>query len=177
MANLGKPFDPNEKEPAKAFDILPTAWYAMQIVDSENREAKTEGHAYLWLELEMIEAVHPELKGRKVWARLNLWNSNQQAVDIAERELTAICHAVGHLTAVTDTDVLHGKPMAVKVKAVPAKGEYDASNDVKGYEAYAARFGAGVPVPVSTGATGTGKAPPAGTPPGAAAGGKMPWQQ
>jgi len=169
MANLGKPFDPNAQEPAKAFDILPTAWYAMQIVDSENREAKTEGHAFVWLELEILEAVHPDLKGRKVWTRLNLWNTSQQAVDIAERELGAICHAVGHLTDVTDTEVLHGKPMAVKVRAVPAKGEFDAQNEVKGYEAYAARFGAGVPVPVQTGNT--------AAPSSAAPGGKMPWQK
>lgn len=39
--------------------------------------------------------------------RLNLWNANAQAVDIAQRELSAICH-VGNRMTITDTEQLVG---------------------------------------------------------------------
>jgi hypothetical protein len=71
--------------------------------------------------------------GRKLFARLNLKNSNQQTVEIAMKQLSAIGHAVGVLH-IQDSAQLHGLPLKVKVKIRPASGEYEASNDITAYK-------------------------------------------
>lgn len=141
MVNLGGNFDASTVEPAQTFDVLPAGWYAAMITASERKETKSGG-AMLVLTFEFLENIHPQLKGRKVWGRLNLWNSNAQAVQIAQRDLSAICRGVG-VMAVTDTDALHHKPIAIKLKVRAAEGEYEASNEIAGYDAIMARFPGG----------------------------------
>ena len=148
MAQLN--FDPNQYEPIKPFELIPGGWYGMHIVASEVKNTKAKDGQYLELEYEMLEAMHPDLKGRKVWDRLNMWNQNQQAVDIANRILSAICKAVGVTGEIKDTSVLHGKPIAVKIKVRPARDGYDATNEVAGYKAMAEQFTPGAPVGAPT---------------------------
>ncbi len=149
-------FDAEGYEPTRTFDPLPTDWYAMQIVDSAVEQAKSSSGQFLKLELETLEEYHPHFKGRKVWVRLNLWNPSAEAVAIANSQLSAICRAVGEMR-VNQSEVLHHKPLAVKVRLRPADGKYEASNDVVGYDSLAARFGGG-----ETGSAPT--APPAKAP-------------
>lgn len=134
MAHLGQSFDAREVAPREPMDLLPPGKYAAQIVQSEMRATKAGDGQYLWLELDIIDGPH---KGRKIWDRLNLVNSNEQTVEIARRTLSAICHAVGQMH-VSDSEQLHFKPMLVTVKFKPAgKDRYgverDASNEVGGY--------------------------------------------
>lgn len=168
MVQLGGTFDANSVEPSKSFDLLPAGWYAMQIVASEWKQTKAGG-AYLQLDLEMLEQHHPSLKGRKLWARLNLNNANDQTVAIAQRDLSAICRSVG-VTTVTDTQQLHNRPLAVKVKVRAASGEYEAQNEPSGYDALMARFAQGA-APAPTAPTSPAARPPATPTPGAPA----PW--
>ena len=134
-------FDAEGHEPAIAFEPLPPDWYAMQIVDSTVEQAKSGTGQFLKFEFEILENYHPNFKGRKVWVRLNLWNSSGEAVDIANSQLSAICRAVDEMR-VNQSEVLHHKPLAVKVRLRPAEGKYEASNDVTGYDRIDARFGA-----------------------------------
>jgi hypothetical protein len=127
MANLD--FDASQVEPAEPFSVIPAGKYLCQVVNSEMRPTKDGGGAYLWLELEILDG---EFKGRKVFDRLNLENQNQQAVDIARRALSALCHAVGELQ-VKDSEQLHFKPFVATVRMRPASDGYDASNEVRGY--------------------------------------------
>ena len=73
-----------------------------------------------------------EFKGRSVFDRLNLWNPNSQAVDIAQRSLSAICHAID-LLKVKNHEELRGKKLMAKIVYKPAEGNYSEGNDVKGY--------------------------------------------
>ena len=57
-------------------------------------------------------------------------NPNPLTVEIAQRTLSAICHAVGKLK-VSDSPELHLIPMWVQVRVRPPKGEYDASNVIR----------------------------------------------
>jgi hypothetical protein len=123
-------FDATQVDPNKAFEPLPPGKYPVQIINSEKRLTKNGDGSYIRLELEVIEGEH---RGRKLWDNLNLENKNQQAVDIAFRTLSAICHAVGILQP-KDTDQLHFRAMTATVKVRPAQGQYDAQNEVKGYE-------------------------------------------
>jgi hypothetical protein len=96
-------------------------------------------------------------KGRLIWDRLNLDNPNPQAVEIARRDLSAICRAVGVITPRDSTD-LHDKPCEVKLTVRPAKGEYGPANEVKGYRASSGgATGSAATAPATGGAT---KTPP-----------------
>lgn len=144
MVNIGS-YDPNQHDPRMGLDPLPAGWYAMQIVDSEICKTKAGTGSYLKLELEIVEAYHPTHKGRKVFENLNLWNANKQAVEIANNTLAAICKATGVNGRAENfnTDVLHRKPLAVKLKREKGNDEYEESNRVTGYDALGARFGPG----------------------------------
>lgn len=177
MANIGQ-FNPGAHQPRVSMEPLPSGWYQMVIINSEVRKTKDGAGGYLWLELEIVESAHPQLKGRRVWDRLNLWNENQQAVQIAESTLTSICKAVGESRVVSETNVLHARPLAVRLRYRAETPEYEASNEVKDYDSVAARFPGGA-VAASQGAA-PGAAAPAATggpvaPPANPA--VPPWQQ
>ncbi len=117
-------FDANSVDPAKAFEPLPAGWYKVVIVSSEDRVTRDMQGSFLKLELEVIEGDHA---GRKVFENLNLNNSNETAVEMAQRSLSGICRAVGVMTPKRSED-LHDKPMMVKLKVQPPKDGYGASN-------------------------------------------------
>lgn len=130
MANLGGTFDATQVAPSQAFEVLPPGKYKVQVTDSDMRPTKDGNGQYLWLEMEILDG---EFHGRKIWDRLNLVNPNQQAVEIAQRSLSALCHATGKLH-VTDSEALHFIPVIATVRVRPAKGDFDASNEIRGYE-------------------------------------------
>lgn len=130
MAKLD--FDATNISPQTAFEPLPAGWYQVAITASENKPTKDNSGAYLQLELTVTDG---PMKGRKVFDRLNLWNPNQTAVEIAYRTLSAICHATGKIQ-VGDSTELHNVLLEAKVALRPASAGYEASNDIKGYRAY-----------------------------------------
>ena len=135
MAQLN--FDATTVPPQDAFDPIPAGWYPAQIVESEMKAGSKPGSAYLAITLQIMGG---EYNNRKVFDRFNLQNANPVAVEIGYRSLSAVCHAVG-LLQVPDSQVLHGRPLQVKVSVRPARVDpttgtaYDASNEVKGYKA------------------------------------------
>lgn len=131
MAQLGGTFDATQVAPNQPFEVLPPGKYKVQVTDSDMRPTKDGTGQYLWLEMEILDG---EYQGRKMWDRLNLVNQNQQAVEIAQRSLSALCHATGKLH-VSDSQEIHFIPVIATVKVRPAKGDYDASNEIRGYEA------------------------------------------
>lgn len=162
-------FDASTVDPNQPFEVIPAGKYPCQVVASEMRATKDGSGQYLWLELEIIDG---DCQGRKLWDRLNLANSNAQAVEIAQRTLSALCHAVGELH-VSDSEQLHFKPLVATVRVRPARENYDASNEIRGYE------------PMGSGKAATAAAknafkPPAAAAPAAAAGSTSktpPWRQ
>jgi hypothetical protein len=128
MAQLN--FDATQVAPNEAIEPIPAGWYNAMIDESEMKPAKTEGNYFLQLRFTIIEGMYAN---RKVYTRLNLRNSNPQAQEIAYKELSAICHAVG-VMQVQDSQQLHGRPLKIKVKLKPAADGYDASNEVNGFK-------------------------------------------
>ncbi len=124
-------FNADEIEPQKAFDLLPPGKYKVVISGSEEKQTKKGDGSYLRLTLTVIDGDH---EGRKLFDNLNLNNPNDQAAGIARATLSAICRAVGVKTPQASSD-LHDIPLVAVVKVEPAKGEYEAQNRVKGYEA------------------------------------------
>jgi len=135
MAFLGGTFDATAVEPQGDYAPIPPGEYKVQILTSEMVDTAARTGRMLKLEIEIIEG---DQAGRKLFDRLNLENPNATAVEIAQRQLSAICHAVGKLS-VSDSEDLHMLPMIAVVKVDPprtANGkEYGASNSIKAYKA------------------------------------------
>lgn len=167
MAFLGGTFDATQVEPQGDYTPVPPGEYKVQITASEFVENSAKTGHMLKLELEIVDG---DQAGRKLYDRLNLDNPNAQAVEIAQRTLSAICHAVGKL-AVQDSEELHMLPMIAVVKVDPprtANGrDYGPSNSIKTYKA------AGSAAPAASG----GFKPQASKPAAAAGGGSAPWKR
>jgi len=160
MSNLSAyNFNAEEVEPSSSFDPIPAGWYKAIVSNSEMKPTRDGYGEYLSLTLQIIEG---QYENRLVFARLNLKNANDKAVDIARKDLAAICRAVGVMSPQA-SEQLHDIPLMIKIKIRPAQGEYDASNDVCGYKA-------------DEGANLT-PAPKPQTPPPAATPAKKPWQK
>jgi hypothetical protein len=127
MANLGTTFDATSVEPAKPLEVLPPGKYPAQIVNSEMRVTKDGMGQYLWLELDVLDGPY---QGRKLFDRLNLVNANPQTVEIAQRTLSAICHATGRMQ-VQDSEELHLIRLMADVQVQPPKNGYGESNKVR----------------------------------------------
>lgn len=127
MANLGTTFDASTVDPTTSFEVLPPGKYPVQIVASEMRPTRDGQGQYLWLELDVFEGAHA---GRKLFDRLNLVNANPQTVEIAQRTLSAICHATGRLQ-VQDSEELHLIPMLADVTVQPPKNGYGETNKIR----------------------------------------------
>lgn len=163
MSNLSAyNFNAEEVEPSSSFDPIPAGWYQAIISSSEMKPTRDGYGEYLSLTLQIIEG---QYENRLVFARLNLKNANDKSVDIARKDLAAICRAVGVMSP-KSSEELHDKPLMIKVKIRPAQGEYDASNDVCGYKA-----------DEGTDLTPAPKAAKTQTPPPAATTTKKPWQK
>lgn len=123
-------FDANNVEPSAPREPLKAGWYKAVITESLEKPTKAQTGSYLQLTFEVIEG---DSAGRKVFTRLNLNNPNQQAVEIAQRELSSICRATGVMTPRSSQD-LHDKPLMMKVKVTPAKDGYEPGNEIIEYE-------------------------------------------
>jgi hypothetical protein len=67
-----------------------------------------------------------------LWVNLNLWNPNQSAVQIAERDLAAICKAIG-VTSLSESNQLEGIPLVITVKIKPRKDTGENENRITKY--------------------------------------------
>lgn len=157
-------FDASGHKP-QSFDILPSGWYQMRLVEGEEKPSKSNPqNTYYAAQFEVIGG---EFNGRKLFHNFNFNNVNDDAKRIAFDQLAAIMHGVGVLRIGTMNE-LFNKPIMGNVKAVaPVMEEdgvtekYEAKNEIKGFKgveqgvsgAAAAAAGGGLPAGFSTGAT------------------------
>ncbi len=126
-------FDARNVQPQADIAPLPSGEYPAMIVDSIMKTTKDGSGQYLELTHEVIDG---PMRGRKFWARLNLVNKSAQTVQIAQQQLSAICHATGKLT-VQDSSELHNVPMLVRVEyraADPNKAGSRDGNECKAWK-------------------------------------------
>lgn len=131
-------FDANGVEPAKdVSEPMPNGWYRMQIESTDYRPTKSGGGRFLELVWTVLDG---EYKGRKVWDTFNVVNENEQAVEIAKAQLSAVCHATGVLRFQSHQQ-LRAKTALVRV-VIKHQDGYSSKNEAKAYKADDA--GAGV---------------------------------
>lgn len=127
MAQFNETFDATNIEPREALDVLPAGKYPVAVTESEWQKTKKQDGTMLVLTMTVIDGPY---KGRKVWDRLNLDNPNAQAMEIAQKTLSAICHATG-VMKVSDSTQLHDIPLLATVRV--SDGPNGPNNEVKGY--------------------------------------------
>lgn len=164
MVNIGGSFDSNTIKPRESFEPVVRGWYAMIIADSSAETSKDGKSKHIKLTFEYDERYHPELKGRKVWETLNLWHHNPQTVKIASATLSSIARATGVLVF-SDTNSLHGKSLAVKLRVDDGGGKYDPSNRPSDYDTVQNRASSFVPPNGSSSPSGIAAPPGAAQPP------------
>lgn len=130
-------FDASTVPEQQEFSALPEGQYVMIATSSEWKATKAGTGEYLQFVFEVLDGPS---KGRKVWARLNLKNPNQTAVDIAQRELGALCRAVGIIKPSNSAE-LHNIPFLATI-GIEVDDRKRESNTVKKYEAVSPSGGA-----------------------------------
>lgn len=110
MASLAG-FNANEVGERDDFAVVPAGTYPAIAVSSEMKPTKSGTGQMLVVTFELLDG---QFKGSKVWARMNLVNQNQQAVDIAKRELGELCRAVGVIMP-NDSSELHNRPLMLEL--------------------------------------------------------------
>lgn len=144
MASLN--FDANVIQPDNSFDPIPAGWYNAVIDESEMKPTRDGSGAYLALRFNIIDG---QYAGRKVFTRLNLRNQNPVAQDIAQKQLSTICHAVNVLQ-IQDSSQLHALPLKIRVKVTTdPTGQYEPSNEISGYKPVGAGNGQGAAAPLA----------------------------
>jgi hypothetical protein len=123
-------FNANQVEPTGNFDPIPAGKYLAMITESELKPTKNGAGQYLQLTFQLLDGPH---KGRLLWARLNLHNSNPTTVQIARAELSAICRAVGVMTP-NDSVELHNLPLVITVRLKKRSDTGELGNEIKGYD-------------------------------------------
>jgi hypothetical protein len=155
--------------PAQTFDPIPLGDYLAMITGSEMKQTQAGTGEYLALTFEIIDGEH---QSRRLWANLNLNNPNQKAVEIAQRDLSSICHAIGKLT-VADSEEMHDIPLTITVgyemkdKQPVLDGQGRPRNQIKAYKKADGAPPAPAfqqPKPAAAPATATAPAKPAGKP-------------
>jgi hypothetical protein len=124
MATLN--FDANQYDPASGRDPLPAGKYLVSITSTEMKPTRNGAGQYLECEYQVLDGQH---KGRRVWSRHTLNHPNEQTVQIAREQLSAICHAVGVMTP-QDSAELHNLPLTITVKVTARSDTGEPTNDV-----------------------------------------------
>jgi hypothetical protein len=158
MAYLNQTFNVQElpKSENGNYEPLPAGWYSASITAAEIKPTKAGTGEYISVRYDIIGPSH---QGRVVFGNLNIRNPNPKAEEIGRQQLGDIMRAIG-LAKVQDTDQLIGGSLLIKLVTKSADGQYDASNEIKGFKAVE---GAAMPRPSAP--AGTGAPTPPVSPP------------
>lgn len=128
MAQLN--FDASQYNPEQGGGQLSIGRHLVVIEKDEIKKAKEGAGGYLELNLKGLQ----KSEGERGPYRLNLFNAGANAavtIDAANRQLSAVCHAVGVQGIGGDTSVLWNLPFVVEVGY--QKGHAPGDPDSKGY--------------------------------------------
>lgn len=104
-------FNAQQYDPTQGVGSLPIGKHPVIVESSEVKANKANDGGYLQLNLRIIDGPQQGTTGAY---RLNLYHSKQQTVEIAHRQLSAICHVIG-VFQVTDSSQLHNLPFLIEV--------------------------------------------------------------
>jgi hypothetical protein len=147
-------FDASTVAPQAPTGPIPAGVYLAHCTESDVGPLKSGNGTGLKMTFEILDG---QYKNRKVWENLNIQHTSEETQRIAQSQLSALCHAV-NVIKLEDTAALHFKPVKIKVTVREAQGQYQASNNIKGYESAGGAAPSFVPAPAEAAAP---TAPPA----------------
>lgn len=107
-------FDASRVQPAEAGAAIWEGVVPMIIKRTEVSDtAAKNGNKMLILH---VDAAAGEYQGQSNVIRLNLWNSNPQAVEVAQRQLSSICHCTGRMQIQDSDQLINGMLLGVWAK-------------------------------------------------------------
>ncbi len=133
MAQLIQAFNAQQYDPTQGVGGLPIGKHPVVVDSSEVKPNKENNGGYLQLNLKIIDGPQTGTVGAY---RLNLYHSNQQTVEIAHKQLSAVCHVTG-VFMLQDSAQLHNIPFIVEVgpqKNDPQYTEVKKVFDINGNE-------------------------------------------
>ena len=113
-------FNAQEHNPSQSAGSLPIGKHAVVIESSEVKSNKANDGGYIQLNLMVTEGPQAGSKGPY---RLNMYHSNPQVVEIANKQFSAVCHVTG-IFNVQDSQQLHNIPFMIEVAPQKNKPEY-----------------------------------------------------
>ena len=111
MAQLIQPFNAHNVDPSQGAGSLPIGKHPVIIEASDVKGTKANDGGLVEFRLKIIDGPNAGVSGAY---RLNLYHSNPQTVEIANRQLSALCHVTG-VFMLQDTSALHNIPFMVEV--------------------------------------------------------------
>ena len=120
MAQLIQAFNAQNYNPEQSTGGLPIGKHPVVVDSSEVKPNKENNGGYLQLNLKIIDGPQTGTVGAY---RLNLYHSNQQTVEIAHRQLSAVCHVTGQFM-LQDSAQLHNIPFIVEVAPQKNDAQY-----------------------------------------------------
>ena len=129
MSFFDRGFDASKVEPQGAYKPIPDGEYLFLIKAAAEEKTKKAGGLMLHLECKGLS--EGPAKGRELHFRINLENANPQAVEIGQKQLSAVCRAVGVMVPKHPRDFV-GKTMTLRI-AVEKRADNGAlTNEIKG---------------------------------------------
>ena len=123
-------FNVSEVAPAQEFKPLPEGKYEAVIFDSDVKPTRAGNGSYIQLEFKIVSGEH---KGRRLWGRYNVENTNREAVEIGRAQFSAVCQAAG-VPSPRDTAELHNRTLVLSVRCKRRKDTDELENVISGYK-------------------------------------------
>lgn len=125
-------FDARSVQPSQPMDPVPEGWYPAVLKSAEGKPVEGKPNVgRLECQFEITQGPHA---GRVIYHNLNLWNDNQKAVEIAYRELSAICYVTNYLVIHQSPAELCNKPLQIRVALEPRDDGKGHRNTIKGFK-------------------------------------------
>jgi len=154
MAFLGQSYTVKDIPEQDGFEPVPAGWYNARITEAEVKSTKAGTGTYLKVRYDITGPTH---QGRVIYGNINLSNPNQQAEQIGIQQLGSLARAIG-LEVISDSDQLINRDVQIKLSIKKdTSGQYNDSNDVKGFKAI---DGTMPSMPTSSAPTGKTATPP-----------------
>lgn len=122
-------FNPSDYQPDE-FELIEPGEYDAVIIESEKKQNSKGNGALLKLKLQIMNG---KFQNRTLYDNLNLWNQSQQATEIARKSLSAIVAATG-VANPSKSELLHDKPLRIKVAVEKRNDNGKMRNVIKGYK-------------------------------------------
>lgn len=154
MAFLGQSYTVKDIPEQDGFEPVPAGWYNARITEAEVKSTKAGTGSYIKVRYDITGPTH---QGRVIYGNINLSNPNQQAEQIGIQQLGSLARAIG-LEVISDSDQLINHDVQIKLSIKKdTSGQYNDSNDVKGFKAI---DGTMPSMPTSSAPTGKTATPP-----------------